>query len=187
MNRIATILSVLPLAVSLGGMLCVANLPACSPPPDKGELDREVSTTRASPGSFRADGVSKVFEKRCGSLDCHGSTARNMRIYSSQGLRLPNDAGLAPGQGDTTVDEITANYHSILTLEPEGTNEVLRGADPYQLLVLKKPLDIEKHKGGPSLRRGDDAERCIRSWLEEDTSKPIEKDACARAAIFPKE
>ena len=128
-----------------------------------------------------------MFERRCGSLDCHGAIGRNMRIYSSNGLRLPNDAGLRPGQGETTLDEITANYQSILTLEPEKTNEVLDGADPYTLLVLKKPLELEKHKGGPAIRKGDDAERCIVSWLKEDLLNPIDKDACARAAIFPKE
>lgn len=159
--------------------------PGCSPP-DKGELERTVST-RASPVSFRTNGVSTVIEKRCGSLDCHGSPARNLRVYSSAGLRLPNDAGIVPGQGETTLDEITANYHSLMTLEPEQTNKVIEGADPYTLLIVKKPLEIEKHKGGPVIRRGDDAERCLVSWLKEDLLSPIDKDACTRAAAFPKE
>ncbi len=183
MSRITQLFLLLPLAPA--AFAVAASTSACSPPP-KGELEREVST-RASPGSFRAAGVSRVFEKRCGSLDCHGNAARNMRIYSSQGLRLPNDAGLGPGAGDTTVDEITANYQSILTLEPEETNKVLLGGDPYKLLVVKKPLELEKHKGGQTIRRGDDAERCIVSWLEEDTTKPVDQVACERAAIFPKE
>lgn len=167
------------------GCLALTGVASCSGP-SKGELDRVVST-RASPGSFRAAGVSTVFEKRCGSLDCHGTLGRNMRIYSSRGLRLPNDAGLLPGQGDTTLDEVTANYQSILTLEPEATNAVIEGGDPYSLLVVKKPLELEKHKGGQSIRRGDDAERCIVSWLREDLLAPIDKDACTRAAQFPKE
>src|SRR3954451_21046249 len=124
---------------------------ACSGP-DKGELERKVST-RGSPGSFRSAGVSTVFEKRCGSLDCHGGLGRNMRIYSSNGLRLPNDAGLKPGQGDTTIDEITANYQSIMTLEPEVTNSVVvDGVDPLEMLILKKPLELEKYKGGPAIK-----------------------------------
>lgn len=158
---------------------------ACSGP-DKGEIERKVST-RASPGSFRNSGVTTVFERRCGSLDCHGGLGRNMRIYSANGLRLPNDAGLKPGSGDTTLDEITANYQSIMTLEPEVANEVVGGSDPYQLLIVKKPLELEKHKGGPAIRKGDDAERCIVSWLKEDVLNPIDKGACARAAVFPKE
>ena len=183
MNRIAHLLFMLPLVPA--AVVVLASVTACSPPP-KGELEREVST-RASPGSFRAAGVSRVFEKRCGSLDCHGNSARNMRIYSSQGLRLPNDAGVGPGAGDTTLDEISANYQSILTLEPEETNKVILGGDPYKLLVVKKPLELEKHKGGQTIRRGDDAERCIVSWLEEDTTTPVDQAACERAAIFPRE
>ena len=171
--------------VSSGALASLALALACSPPP-KGELDRKTST-RASPNSFRINGVGTVFEKRCGSLDCHGSIARNMRVYSSRGLRLPNDAGIVPGTGDTTLEEITANYQSILTLEPEATNDVLDGADPYSLQIVKKPLEIEKHKGGQSIRRGDDAERCIVSWLKEDPVSPIDKEACARAAAFPRE
>jgi hypothetical protein len=174
------------LCFALASALAIGpSLAACSGP-EKGELERKVST-RAAPGSFRTAGVTTVFERRCGSLDCHGSIARNMRIYSSSGLRLPNDAGLRPGQGETTLDEITANYQSILTLEPEVSNRVLDGADPYELLVVKKPLELEKHKGGPAIRKGDDSERCIVSWLKEDLLNPIDKDACARAAIFPKE
>lgn len=167
----------------LGAMLATS----CSPP-DKGVLDRDVST-RASPASFSAPtgGVSTVIERRCGSLDCHGSTARNLRVYSSRGLRLPNAAGLTPGNGDTTQDEITANFQSLLTLEPELTNKVLEGGDPYSLLILKKPLEIEKHKGGPVIKRNDDAEQCIVSWLRESKETPVNKDACTRAALFPRE
>lgn len=179
--------------ILLGVVIAASVAAASCSGPSKGELERKVTildaggAQRASPGSFRANGVNLVFEKRCGSLDCHGDVARNMRVYSSRGLRLPNDAGLEPGRGDTTLDEITANYQSIMTLEPEATNEVIEGADPYQLLIVKKPLEIEKHKGGPVIRRGDDAERCIVSWLKEDTSAPIDKGACDRAAVFPRE
>jgi hypothetical protein len=162
---------------------------ACSGP-SKGELDRKAAP-RATIGSFRTAGVGVVFERRCGSLDCHGSPARNLRIYSSRGLRLPNEAGVAAGQGETTLDESNANYQSIMTLEPEATNEVVNGGDPYKLLIVKKPLDVdgqgEKHKGGATIRRGDDAERCIVSWLKETTTEPVDKAACAAAAIFPKE
>jgi hypothetical protein len=176
----------LVLAVAILSAFSVSSsLTACSGP-EKGELERKVST-RAAPGSFRTAGVTTVFERRCGSLDCHGGVGRNMRIYSSRGLRLPNEAGLRPGVGETTLDEITANYHSILTLEPELVNAVVDGADPYTLLIVKKPLELEKHKGGPAIRKGDDAERCIVSWLKEDLLNPIDTLACTNAAIFPKE
>jgi hypothetical protein len=166
-------------------VVMVLGIWACSGP-ESGSLDRKVST-RAPPGKFRSDGVTTVFERRCGSLDCHGTVGRNLRIYSSRGLRLPNDAGLRPGQGETTIEETTATYQSILTLEPELTNDVLDGADPSQLLVVKKPLELESHKGGPAMKKGDDVERCIVSWLKDDLLNPLDKEACARAAVFPKE
>jgi hypothetical protein len=156
--------------------------------PAKGGLDRKVST-RAQPTSFRENGVSKVFEVRCASLDCHGSIARNLRLYSSVGLRLDNDAGNVPGAGDTTLDEVNDNYYSITLLEPELMNNVINGGDPDGLLLLKKPLGIENHKGGAQLRREDDAYTCIRSWLTEDPSDPakaINKNACTNAAVYPK-
>lgn len=174
-------------ALAAAFLASVASLVACSGV-DKGEIDRKVASTRGTPGSFRTNGVSRVIEKRCGSLDCHGSTARNLRVYSSSGLRLPNDAGVAVGAGDTTLDEITANYQSLMTLEPEATNEVVsNNGDPYSLLIVKKPLELERHKGGQSIRRGDDAERCIVSWLKEDSVNPIDVGACQRASVFPKE
>ncbi len=142
--------------------------------------------TVANAGDFRSAGVTTVFEKRCGSLDCHGSLARNMRIYSSGGLRLPNEGGTAPGQGATTLDEITANYLSITNLEPEQMTQVVaHGADPYSLLILKKPLELERHKGGPAITRGDDAETCIVSWLKTGSGNTVDKNSCAKAAVFP--
>ena len=159
---------------------------ACGSAPDAGELPRGVPA-RASAASFRDAGVSLVVERRCGTLDCHGTAARNLRVYSSQGLRLPNGAGRVPGQGDTTPDEITASYQSLLTLEPEATQRLLDGGDPYDLLIVRKPLEIESHKGGPAMRRGDDVERCIVSWLREELAAPVDAGACKRAAAFPKE
>lgn len=155
--------------------------------PEKGELDRAASL-RGQATTFRTAGVGTVFERRCGSLDCHGSVTRNMRIYSSRGLRLPNEAGLVPGGGETTLDESTANYNSIMLLEPERTNEVLRGEQPpdVAMLVLKKPLELESHKGGQTIRKGDDAERCIITWLTAFAAE-VDATACARAAVFPKE
>ena len=154
--------------------------------PAKGAIERQPATVRARLAPFETL-VSPVFEKHCGSLDCHGATGRNLRIYSVNGLRLPNDAGLRTGAGDTSTAERIANYQSILGLEPERTEEVFAGGDPYELLVLKKPLAIESHKGGQPIRRGDDSETCIVSWLRASDQTPIDLNACTRAAIFPKE
>jgi hypothetical protein len=142
---------------------------------------------RGNSTDFQSLGVSTVFEKRCGSLDCHGTNARNLRIYSSGGLRVPNEAGITPGGGTTTLEEVNQNYESIMDLEPEQMNEVLNNnADPETLLILKKPLTLEHHKGGPAITRGDDAFTCIESWLGEDATHPIDKTACTNAGTFPK-
>lgn len=172
-------------ALLVGPVLAVI---ACGPP-DHGEIVREPTTGRARLDDFETY-VSPVFEKHCGSLDCHGQIGRNLRIYSSDGLRLPNDAGARPGTGDTTSAERLANYQSILGLEPSTTRIVLEGGDPQLLLVLKKPLALEKHKGGQQIHTGDDTDRCIVSWFTEsppDAGSQVDTDACGRAVIFPKE
>lgn len=153
-------------------------------------------------------GVGAVFERNCGSLDCHGSDSRAMRIYSQYGLRKPpglvtiyepveagaeggtddttddtdNDAGPnIPGKAPTTPEEVLANYQSIVSLEPRVMQAVVKGGDPYQLLILKKPLLIEKHKGGPALHKGGDAENCISGWLKDK----LDKAACAAGSKLP--
>jgi hypothetical protein len=173
----------LVLAIAAAG--AAVSVSACSGP-DRGEKLTQKVGTRASPGSFRNARVSAVFEKRCGSIDCHGTVDRSLRIYSKDGLRLP-DKGNVPGGTDTTADEISANYQSLMNLEPERSNEVIDGADPETtLLFVKKPLETEKHKGGPALKKGDVAYNCIVSWLTEEASKPVNASACGDAARFPK-
>ena len=66
------------------------------------------------------------------------------------------------------------------TLYPEARC-ALHHADPYQLLLLKKPLQIEAHKGGPALHKGGDGENCIVSWLKDKTDKA----ACTASAKLP--
>jgi hypothetical protein len=93
-----------------------------------------------------------------------------MRIYSANGLRLPNDAGFVPGTGTTSPDEINGNYASIVGLQPEKLNAFLAKSprtpeDAYELIVLAKPLLFESHKGGPALSKGEPGEQCIVNWL----------------------
>jgi hypothetical protein len=123
--------------------------------------------------------VSPVFERRCGTLDCHGQVGRPLRIYSGLGLRLPNDAGDLPGMGATTPDEITDNYYSVVGLEPEEMTRVIAGVDPpTKLLILAKPLGLEAHKGGTQIVVGDPAYNCITSWL---ATTGVDSAACASA------
>ncbi len=162
----------------LGLSLLVAA--ACSGPAG-GET---VTAKGPDPSAFIASvgGVAPVFERRCGSIDCHGNPYRAMRIYGQNGIRLPNDAGLAAGSGATTPEEVAATYDSIISVEPEQMILVAsHQADPYSLLILKKPLQIEAHKGGPALFKGDDSETCISSWVSGKTNTT----ACTNGAQPP--
>lgn len=174
-----------------GGYVALLLASACAAlacGPSRGErFERIATSTRGAPGTFRTAGVSAVLERRCGSIDCHGAESRNMRIYSGQGLRLPLD-GSVSGGGDTTLDEITANYQSMMDLEPEATNTFLAsGGDPNQLLIVKKPLALERHKGGQVMRKGDDTERCLTTWLSATPLDPIDTNACTAAQVYPRE
>jgi hypothetical protein len=126
------------------------------------------ATTILAPDQSQFKTVSPVLEKRCGTLDCHGQEGRPLRIYSGNGLRLPNDGGDTPGSSQTTDDEITANYRAVIGLEPEEMTRVIAGVDqPRDLLLLKKPLLLESHKGGPAFApSGDPGEDCITTWID---------------------
>jgi hypothetical protein len=155
------------LAIVLAGGLATVAL-SCAPTPDNSSQDN-LQVVDVDPAGFR-DNVEPVFERRCASLDCHGQTTRGMRLYSEDGLRLANDAGVAAGSGPTSVDEINANYIAIVGLQPELINSLManhsRTADDVRhLLVLAKPLQLERHKGGPALLLGEPAEECIVVWL----------------------
>lgn len=139
-------------------------------------------------GTAQSCGVSAMIERRCGSIDCHGFIRRPMRVYSKYGLRLPpldptSEAGInEPGGADTTPEEKSANYRAVIGIEPEKTDDVNRGlAAPETLLIYKKPLGLEHHKGGVPINKGDDSERCLVSWLKGQT----DKIACGSAAQLP--
>lgn len=95
--------------------------------------------------TFGTDGadfkpVSKVLERRCGTLDCHGSTYRPLKIYGQYGLRKPFASRTDPGAPaadfdnyfsggglETTLAELLDNYNSVLSLEPELLEAVALG------------------------------------------------------------
>jgi hypothetical protein len=138
--------------------------------------------------------VSNVLEKRCGTLDCHGTLARPLRIYGQGGLRLAvqeeiDDFGVARANGTvsggkgTTEDEYEANWRSVCGLEPETWQRIYAGeAEPIELLVLSKPIgpdeeDGTTHKGGAVLIKGGVGFDCIRSWVEGE----VDVAACLEA------
>jgi hypothetical protein len=130
-------------------------------------------------------GVSRLLELRCGSLDCHGQVGRALRIYGEFGLRfVDGDADNRPGTGATTETEYEANYQSVIGLQPEYMTLVYEGYYPPEaLLLMRKPLQLERHKGGAVFVSGDDAYTCLASWLESggDAGGSTDYDKCGSA------
>jgi hypothetical protein len=113
-------------------------------------------------------GVQGMLATKCATLDCHGSVGRSLRIFSTNGLRLADDAGNVPGGLATTPEEIFANFTSTISVQPEQTSKVFAGQeDPHALILLRKPLGLERHKGGQVLASNDNGDRCLTSWLQD--------------------
>jgi hypothetical protein len=126
-------------------------------------------------------GVSRLLERHCGTLDCHGQVGRAMRIYGQYGLRYVDptaDVLNQPGLQPTTEVEFESNYQSVIGLQPEILSLVVQGADPPEsLLLIRKPELLERHKGGAVFVSGDDSYQCITSWL----GGQVDLNACGRA------
>lgn len=153
-------------------VVTVVGLAACSAP----EKDARTNAARAPAGAdFKP--VAQVLVDRCGSLDCHGSTYRNMRLFGFGAFRL--DPAHQPDAPDTTQAEVDADYQSVVGLEPEIFRDVVAsgGRDPSRLTFIRKGRAEEDHKGGPRLFRGDAADRCVLSWL----SGTVDADTCKSA------
>jgi hypothetical protein len=122
--------------------------------------------------------VADVLVTHCGTLDCHGNTARNFRIYNVDGIRLP---GNVTGTTGTTDEEYLATYESLVLLQPEVLSKIYaqHGQHPERWLVMTKGRGTENHKGGSRMHAGDDADHCIVSWLADQT----DLDACGRASV----
>lgn len=110
--------------------------------------------------------VAQMLDVRCGTLDCHGSIGRNLRLYGSAGLRLsPADRPLSPACD--TADETTQDYMSVVDLEPEVLSAVVAGGgqSPERLTLVRKARGTEHHKGGTIWAQGDPADVCLTAWL----------------------
>lgn len=127
----------------------------------------QISCPPSDPVTFRP--VSLVVERRCGTLDCHGTIDRPMRIYGQWALRQPEppgNLGHVPGGEDTTDEELQENAASICGLEPVKTARVVAGQkDPSTLTFIRKPRQQEKHKGGKIWDIASDGDQCMTSWL----------------------
>lgn len=113
--------------------------------------------------------VDPYLTRRCGSLDCHGQSGRAFRLYSREGLRMRTiqDGGLISGKQATQPEEQRANFQALVGLEPEEMSRLMarQGENPNQLLLLRKPLKLERHKGGPAMAEDDPGYRCVIAWL----------------------
>lgn len=186
------------LRVRLGGgavasfvaLMTVASVEACKAPNpnDISEIDAPPFDQFAGqnlPTPATQAGVSRVLEKRCGTLDCHGQVGRALRIYGVDGLRFVQaDAQNQPGTGATTPLEQEANYQSVIGLQPEIMTEVHEfQLPPEALMLVRKPLQLERHKGGAVFVSGDDAYTCITSWLASGGDAGVtDYTACSNAA-----
>lgn len=109
--------------------------------------------------------VGDYLENRCGTLDCHGQTSRNLRIWGCEGMRLDPDASAVSCADPTTEAEYQATFRSLVGLEPQIMSTVYAGCAPYgadggdtyppglscqpQLLTfIRKARGTEAHKGG---------------------------------------
>ena len=89
------------------------------------------------------------------------------------------------GGRETTTSELEKTIQSIIGLEPERTAKVFDPNDtefgPYDLMLMRKPLLIERHKGGKLMLRGGAAARCLETWL----SGAVETVECQLATEVP--
>jgi hypothetical protein len=110
--------------------------------------------------------VSPFLEQRCGTLDCHGSIARPMRVFGGIGLRHPEEDNVSGGV-PTTAIERTANYDSVCGVDAEKMNGVVAdlGNSAEELLIVRKARGLEKHKGGKVVNENDHGDLCILHWL----------------------
>ena len=140
--------------------------------PDNGRVDP------IGPDATQFKSVAPMLVRRCGTIECHGSHYRNMRVYGYGSQRLePNARPDFPTR--VTDVESAAAYDSIIGLEPELMRDVVndKGADPERLTLVRKAKGLEQHKGDQRIVPGDDADKCLLGWLANAT----DIEACDRA------
>ncbi len=113
--------------------------------------------------------VSEYMDRRCGTLDCHGSAERPLRLYGRLGLREPTQLNVSGGAATTPL-EATDNYAAACNIQPEQTAAVVAddGASGELLLIVEKARGIEAHKGGQIVTEGSPGDNCIAGWARED-------------------
>lgn len=110
--------------------------------------------------------VSPYIERRCGTLDCHGGSARPMRLHGQLGLRHELEPNV-PGGIATTELELEANYDAVCGVDPEPMAEAAQdfGSSAENLLFIRKARGVEGHKGGKVVNELDAGDRCLVGWI----------------------
>jgi hypothetical protein len=148
---------------------------SCSTPED----GRVGVTGPPGPVAPQAWEVGNALLYTCGSLECHGSKYRNMRVYGFGGLRA--DPSMLPSGEGTTDAEFALTYRAVVGLEPEVMTNVTREKSGYDRLALvRKAKGLDNHKGGNRMPSGSAMEKCLLSWLGSATDV-----AACNAASLP--
>lgn len=156
--------------------LFAAAIAACAPTVG-GEQSSIGGRQLLAPPRAGFETVDAALVATCGTLDCHGQIGRNLRLYGGRSLRLNPDDN--PAERATTPAEHQANYWSVVGLEPETLDAVVRdeGKRPERLSLIRKPLGQDHHKGGQLMEADDSLSRCLSSWLAGE----IDEGACQSA------
>lgn len=169
----------LAVAGALGAASVAILASGCSAPDSSARVDP------IGPDRAQFDAVAPMLVRRCGTMDCHGSKYRNMRLYGYGGTRV-RDAGTpaslrwpADYPAYLTYDEIEASYQAVIGLEPEIMRDVVKagGAGADRLTLVRKGRGGEQHKGHQRIKLGDDADKCLLTWL----ASAVDVDACNAA------
>ncbi len=164
---------------AIGATAAVAGS-GCSSPDASATVDPTAGD--AGPNRQQFDFVAPVLARRCGSIDCHGSIYRNMRIYGYGGLRLPSGTEtITPMTPNRVTDvEAQASYDSVVGLEPEIMRTVVQqgGAGIERLTFVRKGRGTEDHKGNKRLDANSDT--CVSTWL----AGHVDEAACRLGGCF---
>ncbi len=168
------------LAFATLGAAAAINGSGCSSPDGSATVDPTAGD--AGPSRQQFDFVAPVLARRCGSIDCHGSIYRNMRIYGYGGLRIQSGTDtITPMTPNRVTDvEAQASYDSVVGLEPEIMRTVVAqgGAGIERLTFIRKGRGTEDHKGNKRLDANSDA--CVASWL----ANHVDENACRLGGCF---
>jgi hypothetical protein len=134
---------------------------------------------------------------RCGTLDCHGQTGRNLRIYGCTGMRASADATPLSCASATTDEEYQDTYRSLVGLEPQVMTTVYAGCSgslasdgtagyppsvschPELLTFIRKARGLEAHKGGQLI--------CVQSPCPPGLPDPIPLDDAGGPLVDPQD